>query len=57
MFYKREERMYTWMNSNQDLNSRVVEYVNGINVIKAFGQANNSYEKFTASVKYYSIPL
>lgn len=53
MFYKREERMYTWMNSNQDLNSRVVEYVNGINVIKAFGQANNSYEKFTASVKYY----
>lgn len=53
MFYKREERMYTWMNSNQDLNSRVVEYVNGINVIKAFGQANHSYEKFTASVKYY----
>lgn len=53
MFYKREERMYTWMNSNQDLNSRVVEYVNGINVIKAFGQANSSYEKFTASVKYY----
>lgn len=53
MFYKREERMYTWMNSNQELNSRVVEYVNGINVIKAFGQSNSSYEKFTASVKYY----
>ncbi|MDY6063004.1 MAG: ABC transporter ATP-binding protein [Erysipelotrichaceae bacterium] len=53
MMYKREERMYIWLNSNQELNARTIEYVNGISVIKAFGQANNSYEKFTAAVNYY----
>lgn len=53
MMYRREEKMYTWLNANQELNSRVIEYVNGINVIKAFGQANRSYSKFTDSVNYY----
>lgn len=53
MMYKREERMHTWLNANADLNSRIIEYVNGINVIKAFGQADNSYKKFTDSVNFY----
>lgn len=53
MMYKREEKMYTWLNSNYDLNSRVIEYVNGINVIKAFGQENKSYDKFVESVDFY----
>ena len=53
MMYKREERMYTWLNSNQDLNARIIEYVNGIHVIKAFGQSRRSYRKFTESVRYY----
>lgn len=53
MFYKREERMYTWLNANQNLNSRAVEYVNGINVIKAFNQSDKSYKQFSDAVNYY----
>ena len=35
---------------NQQMNNAVVEYVNGIEVIKAFNQADNSYQKFTDAV-------
>jgi len=53
MYHNSEERMYTWLNSNQDLNARIIEYVNGIHVIKTFGQSRRSYQKFTDSVNYY----
>ena len=53
MYHNSDERMYTWLNSNQDLNARIVEYVNGIHVIKTFGQSRRSYQKFTDSVNYY----
>ncbi|NFG61199.1 ABC transporter ATP-binding protein [Clostridium sp. CMCC3677] len=33
------------------MNNAVVEYVNGIEVIKAFNQSANSYEKYTNAVK------
>lgn len=33
------------------LNDTAVEYINGIEVIKAFGKAQNSYEKFEAAAK------
>ncbi len=53
MFYKREERMYTWLNSSQEMNSTIVEYVNGISVIKAFGQNSRSYQKYENAVNYF----
>ena len=35
------------------MNSNIVEYVDGIEVIKAFGRAGQSYEKFAASILDY----
>ena len=35
------------------MNNAIVEYVNGIEVIKAFNQSASSYGKFTDSVKFF----
>lgn len=40
-------------NSNNHMNSAVVEYVEGIEVIKAFGRAGISYEKFSNAITDY----
>ena len=40
--------------AGEDMNSASVEYVNGIEVIKAFGQSASSYEKFSQAVDRYS---
>lgn len=39
--------------SNAEMNSNIVEYVEGIEVIKAFGRAGVSYEKFASSIRNY----
>ncbi|CAK7002448.1 MAG: putative ABC transporter ATP-binding protein [Eubacterium sp.] len=39
-----------FMESSRHVNSVIVEYVEGIQVIKAFNQSSSSYEKFTRAV-------
>lgn len=39
--------------SNAKMNSMIVEYVEGIEVIKAFGRAGKSYEKFSKAINDY----
>lgn len=40
-------------NSNAYMNSVIVEYIEGIEVIKAFGRAGQSYEKYAGAIKDY----
>lgn len=42
-----------YMKSNNYVNGVIVEYVEGIEVIKAFNQSTDSYEKFTKAVKSF----
>ena len=42
-----------YMNANNHVNSVIVEYVEGIQVIKAFNQSASSYEKFEQAVKMF----
>lgn len=44
----------TYNQSNAYMNSTIVEYIEGIEVIKAFGRSDVSYEKYAKSVKDYS---
>lgn len=39
--------------SNAVMNSTIVEYVEGIEVIKAFGRSSASYEKFSRAIREY----
>ena len=41
------------MASNNHVNSVIVEYVEGIEVVKAFNQTTSSYEKFSKAVKSF----
>ena len=43
----------TYNQSIAQMNSNIVEYVDGIEVIKAFGQVGKSYEKFSTSILNY----
>lgn len=43
----------TYNQSNARMNSMIVEYIEGIEVIKAFGQAGVSYEKYARSITDY----
>ncbi|QOR35078.1 ABC transporter ATP-binding protein [Clostridium sp. 'deep sea'] len=42
-----------YMKTSNYVNSVIVEYVSGIEVIKAFSQSNKSYEKFSNAVKMF----
>lgn len=42
-----------YMASNNHVNSVIVEYVEGIEVVKAFNQTTSSYEKFSKAVKSF----
>lgn len=42
-----------YMESNNDVNGVIVEYVEGIEVIKAFNQSSSSYEKFARAVESF----
>lgn len=46
-------RMENYMRSANDMNSSLVEYVNGIQVIKAFNRSASSYGKYSKSVTYF----
>ena len=39
--------------AGNDMNAALIEYVNGIEVIKAFNQSGSSFEKFTKSVLHF----
>jgi ATP-binding cassette subfamily B protein IrtA len=44
-----------YMESSNNVNSVIVEYVEGIEVIKTFSQSNASYEKFEKAVEKFKI--
>ena len=46
-------RMENYMRSANEMNSALVEYVNGIQVIKAFNRSAASYGKYADSVRYF----
>lgn len=46
-----ETKFIEHTNANRHMNATAVEYVNGIEVIKAFGQSASSYKKFTNAVQ------
>ena len=46
-----QESFQNTINKTKILNDTAVEYINGIEVIKAFGKAQSSYEKFEVAAK------
>ncbi|MCC8122750.1 MAG: ABC transporter ATP-binding protein/permease [Oscillospiraceae bacterium] len=46
-----EKRFSNYVIKNKQLNDTAVEYIGGIEVIKAFHQSASSYEKFTSAAK------
>lgn len=46
-----EESYQNTINKTKILNDTAVEYINGIEVIKAFGKAQSSYDKFVEAAK------
>lgn len=48
-----KEKMARYIASEQAMNATLVEYVNGIQVIKAFGRSASSYESFSRAVAEY----
>ncbi|WDV47400.1 ABC transporter ATP-binding protein [Clostridiaceae bacterium M8S5] len=48
-----KEKSQEHFRAADDMNNAIVEYVNGIEVIKAFNQSATSYAKFTKSVEYF----
>lgn len=48
-----ESKSNTYMTSQNAMNNALVEYVGGIEVIKAFNQSTSSYEKFTSSIHFF----
>ena len=51
MFSGYEVKFQRAVNSTKALNDTAVEYINGIEVIKAFGQSKTSYAKFVSAAK------
>ncbi|MCR4739326.1 MAG: ABC transporter ATP-binding protein/permease [Lachnospiraceae bacterium] len=47
------KNMTKYQEANARMSSMIVEYVEGIEVIKAFGKAGVSYEKFAGSIEEY----
>lgn len=46
-----ESKFANYVNKNKHLNATAVEYINGIEVIKAFNQSASSYEKFSIAAR------
>ncbi|MDD3415016.1 MAG: ABC transporter ATP-binding protein [Lachnospiraceae bacterium] len=56
MFFmmKNYNRQYAaYMDANNHVNNVIIEYVEGIEVVKAFNQSSGSYEKFAEAVKSF----
>ena len=51
MFVGYEENFRNTVKCTRELNAAAVEYINGIEVIKAFGRVDGSYEKFTGAAR------
>jgi ATP-binding cassette subfamily B protein len=47
------EKMAVYLRSGNEMNASLVEYVGGIQVIKAFGQAGRSFGRFSESVRFF----
>jgi len=47
------EKMETYLRSGNEMNAALVEYVGGIQVIKAFGRTGASFGKFSNSVNFF----
>lgn len=47
------EKMETYLRSGSEMNAALVEYVGGIQVIKAFGRTGASFGKFSHAVKFF----
>lgn len=47
------KNMTKYQEANASMSSMIVEYVEGIEVIKAFGKAGVSYEKFAGAIRNY----
>ena len=47
------KNMEKYQKANAGMSSMIVEYVEGIEVIKAFGKTGESYEKFAGSIRDY----
>jgi len=48
-----KEKSERYIRAGNEMNNAIVEYVNGIEVIKAFNQSASSYGKFTHAVKFF----
>lgn len=46
-------KMAAYIKAGNDMNSALVEYVNGIQVIKAFNRSSNSFGKYADSVHFF----
>jgi len=51
MMKKSQENFQITVEKTKKLNDTAVEYINGIEVIKAFGKSKSSYEKFAVAAK------
>lgn len=49
--YKKKMKRYTV--ASNEMNGNLVEYINGIEVIKAFSKEGSSYKKFSKSIIYF----
>jgi ATP-binding cassette subfamily B protein len=47
------EKMAVYLRAGNEMNAALVEYVNGIQVIKAFGRAGASFGKYAKSVNFF----
>ncbi len=47
------EKMAVYLRAGNEMNAALVEYVNGIQVIKAFGRAGSSFGKYSKSVNFF----
>lgn len=47
------EKMETYLRSGNEMNAALVEYVQGIQVIKAFGRTGKSFGKFSDAVNFF----
>ncbi len=47
------KKMELYLRSGKEMNAALVEYVGGIQVIKAFGRSRESYGKFSDSIRFY----
>ncbi len=53
MFKRGMERMNDYYNSAAKMNSTIIEYINGMEVVKVFGREGDSYKRFSKDITDY----